>query len=361
MEEAAVVITVADEAVSARVVATGIEHRPVVVELVAQHGQPLRLGEILIVHMVHVASVFEVVAQRVLGTADGGRAKIDDAAGGFIIVVGAAAAFGQHVIVHLDSHPNMVHQGGHRRFLSRGCRRDKAVGHAAPSIGSGAEIGAQGAISGMGVGVGAIAGSGMVPVFHYLSRRRGHTAGHRPFGVVAVVGAEVVVIRVLIPTGGEKRGYRCEERQLGSHAVVEHVPLSPQRGLSGGAVGGEAVGRQVLIEPNLGFAVVEPPADVGGHSFHREDLGGGKAQDGHHTVVARHQYKAPSVGADEGIEFTIGHGGRDVGQFHLSRPIHFQIVGCNPARLLHVDGVGLCHSHPHSNHQDKQYNSFHIL
>ena len=47
----------------------------------------------------------------------------------------------------------MIDKGGHRCHFGGGAGADQLVGHVGPVVGGGAEIGAQGAVGAVGIGV----------------------------------------------------------------------------------------------------------------------------------------------------------------------------------------------------------------
>ena len=205
----------------------------------------------------------------------------------------------------------MIHQCCHGGFLSGGARAGELRGHAAPRVGGGAEVGAQRAEGGVGVGVGAIARCGVVPILHHLSGGGGGAPRYRPLAVVVAIGTQIVVVGALVPCGG-KQGRHSRILRSCVAALQQAVPQVVVRACMG--VRPFELGIMFLIMLNLPLVVVEPPLHMGGHVVCHEGVGGAVAEDGRHTVVGRHDDEALTLAAGKDVECGVGSCGGDVGQ-----------------------------------------------
>ena len=340
MEHIVVVIAVAHKAVATRGVASVIQNRPLQAQLGTQHGT-VRGGVIAARGQHHnVGSILEVIHQgahrrRVVGA----------------VVEGAAATLGADIIIHLYSHSHVVHQLRHSVDLGLAARTVQFVGHDAPVIVCGAEIGILRAIAYVAVAchiaVAAIAGGGVVPIFHDLRRCRSHTAGHHILSVYRVVGAHGVVVGALVPRGGEQRGNLRGQARLRSHAAEQPRPLFFHSTL-------RAVGIPIRtlypVTFNLILIPLEPAAQVRRHILGSEGSGERVGQYGTRTVVGGHQHKA--LGRIENIE-TAERRSHLLQFRNRAMALGRHKVRGNPARSVHIDGLG--RSSEKRRHRKQQY------
>ena len=142
VEQAAVVAAVANETMATRRVAARIDDGTAGSQFASEGGAPAGGGVVLDVDLMEAGFVFEIVAQHIVG---GGLGMI-----ALIVDVGVAHI---HIILHLECHAQVVHQGGHFVDFGRGARAGQGIGHQAPVIGGGAKVGTLGGVGRRGVGV----------------------------------------------------------------------------------------------------------------------------------------------------------------------------------------------------------------
>ena len=272
------------------------------------------------------------------------------------MVVGAAAALCAHVVAHVRGHTDVVYQRCHGVNLGLAACRGQRVGHGEPLVVGVAEVGREHAVADASVvadvGVGAVARGGMVPVFHYLRRRRGHAARHGQLTVDGVVGAVGVVVRALVPGGRQHGRHVRRQRLLGGHALLQQAPLGGHGGGHGVAVG-SALGAVLDGFGTAGYLAVvalKPRPDVGGHRLGTEDARRRVAQHGAHAVVGGDKHEAAARGIED---IHPGEGGRHSLQLHIAgSAFQRQPVGTHPAGTLRVDRIG--HGTPRRHNGNKR-------
>lgn len=178
-----------------------IQYGTLLVQIVLQHGNPLRIGVICSGRANEGWRIFEIVFQGFFRSGIVGIGACD-----FAVGQKSTRPFGG--VAHIDGHTAVVHECGHGGTLG-GCTGigvGITVEHIGPVVGGCPEIGGKyaviiGAVVAV-IGVAACSCSGPVVVFHKLCHSCGHAAH---VGLVAAgSGAKVVVWGYLVPSGGDQ-------------------------------------------------------------------------------------------------------------------------------------------------------------
>ena len=224
--------------------------------------------------------VFEVLDESVFG------------AGGVGTVPGGSVSAAGGAIVHVHGDAAMVGDGGEGGSLFGGGGHADTVGHARPVVGGVGEVGGEGAVVFVGIGVGAGAAGGVTPEFHDLCHCGGDASHDGAEATFLVVGAEVVVGRALVPGGGE-------ERTDGVARSGEERSTGGGEGLPGADDGGRGL-------PHLGgcgdlrIIATEPIAELAVELLGQRGVEG-VAEDGLDTVVGGEDNEA-GLAVDEEVE-----------------------------------------------------------
>ncbi len=300
VEEGVCRVAVAHKAVSARTALPAIHHGAAGVEVGHQHLLPSPVAVVHHVVAVDGGAVFEVVSQCRLGR---GSSRADG---------GSAAARG--AVVHLHRHAAVIEQRGHGGLLGGGACRREGGGHIGPVVGGAGKVGRQLPIIG-GVAVAARARGRMIPILHHLPHGGGHAAGDAVVALIAVVGAELVVVGALIPSG-------CQQ-SVHHHGVLAPVAADGQAAPLGGDILGRDIARCTSLAYLL-FVAVQPLHHLRRDAFDRKGAAVRIAEDGTSRVVARHYHKAAAGtggGGGEDIQLAKGGRGGDVLQPLVGKPL----------------------------------------
>ena len=271
MELAAAVIPVEHKGMTRRVVVACIKDRTAQIQLLLKHPHPFGIRIFAFIVTPHAVFITEVVNHRIPGRRRAG-----------IIAqhIGAAPA---GIIVHLHSHPHVIAQGSHRINLSHRGRTGQPPRQIAPVVISGVEISAQHAITRV-VTMAARPLHRMVPELHNLHSGGSHAPHGRP------LGAEIIVVRALVPSGIEQRRNHTPALRLRPRVAQQRVPalldINSQY---------RVVIAQLPRSQSLDFSLIltQPKAGFGAHvACHMVRA---IPQDRESTVVACHNHKPLAV------------------------------------------------------------------
>lgn len=321
MEVVVLVVAIAYEGVAAVVAGTAVINRSVGVELGFQRVHPRSFAALVLEGAAGIAEVF----------VHGFR---------HVFAIGAA---GTRTVHHVDAYTAVIQQFGHFSYLVAGTAAVEVVGHQVVVVGGFAEIGIQGAIISVPVlavvghvGVAAVTLGGPLPVAHDLSHGGSHTAGDG--SVVARSGTELVVVRALVPCGGQQGSDDHLAARGGRFVGEQLLPRLLHGGVGTGAGTGGNVAHRIAV-------AVEPCGHVGGDVLRVEMSCGAVAEHGQHAVVRRHHHKAAALAVEDihagilcGIVNLIGHLKRIGG---TGNPVLRQKMGRRNASCQRVHRTGI--------------------
>ena len=204
-ELAAGIIAMKHEGMSCGVVESCVRHRTACINLVFQQLYPCRVGIVAFTDSLQSGTIIKIILQCILHAISIGAA--DERCRTAIIA-----------IFHLDRDSHMVAQGSHCIDLRRTTAAAEAVGHVGPVIVRRAKVGTLGSKT-ASIGMRSYSHRRVVPVFHHLGHGDGR-ASRRGIG-----RTQIVVIRALVPRGGEHRGHCLTGLWFLPRATEKHPPL----------------------------------------------------------------------------------------------------------------------------------------
>ena len=239
-------------------------------------------------------------------------------------VVGGSAFIGP--VIHIHCHAAVAHQGGHRVYLFSRRIPVKFVRHQVVAVDGVLVVHGEITIGVVVVSVCAEAVGGIFVVVDDLRHGGGHAAGNGL--VVTFAGTKFVVIRRLVPRGGEQWGYGA-----GIAAAHRFATLHQFRP----CLAHSFRSRQAVL-PHVGNLVgiaLQPCGTVGGDVLRVETPSGGIAQHGCHRIVGRHNDEAAAhvIDIEQRVAAVVafGVGQRAIGAAcHRWRFLHHKIKSDNP-------------------------------
>lgn len=191
MEIVVGIVAITHKSMSARGVATRIENGAASRDIVFQILHPGSIGSSVAGGATQRGIVGEVGAKCHIGGGD--RLALGD----------GDSTTARRVVLHGDRDAAMIHECAHGIELGVGAGTGEGIRHVCPIVLCGTKIGREVAVWGAVIRKRALSNGRKVPILHNLSHGSSHTTRDRP--TRSIGRTEDIVVRRLIPSGGEQR------------------------------------------------------------------------------------------------------------------------------------------------------------